>query len=94
MEINAGGIFLHFGDGVNLRYYAAGETIPEKHQLFVAFEDGSALVGTVSMYGGLWCFAEGRLTTMLITKPRRKLVHLYQTGVIMTYSLPCSIKKA
>jgi len=59
VEINVGGIYLHFCDGVNLRYYAAGENIPPKHQLFIELEDGSALVGTVAMYGGLWCFAEG-----------------------------------
>jgi formamidopyrimidine-DNA glycosylase len=59
VKINVGGIFLHFGDGVNLRYYAAGEIVPEKHQLFVAFEDGSVLVGTVAIYGGLWCFEDG-----------------------------------
>lgn len=74
VEINAGGIFLHFCDGVNLRYYAAGENVPPKHQLFVAFEDGSALVGTVAMYGGLWCFAEGAFDDNVYYKAAKKAV--------------------
>ena len=31
-----------------------GETPPKKHQLFIAFTDGSALCCSVQMYGGLW----------------------------------------
>lgn len=74
VEINAEGIFLHFGDGVNLRYYAADEIVPQKHQLFVAFEDGSALVGTVAMYGGLWCFTEGAFDDNDYYKAAKKAV--------------------
>ncbi len=45
---------LVFGDGANLRYYADAAKIPAKHQLLVEFEDGTALVCTVAMYGGMW----------------------------------------
>ncbi len=45
-------IFL-FGDGVDLRYLAAGVKRPLKHQLMMEFEDGSALSGSVQMYGFL-----------------------------------------
>lgn len=45
---------LSFCDGTNLRYYAPEAKQPEKHQLKIAFEDGSALVGSVQMYGALW----------------------------------------
>jgi formamidopyrimidine-DNA glycosylase len=45
-------------DGVNLRHLAPGAKRPAKHQLLVEFDDGSALVGTVAMYGGLWVFPE------------------------------------
>ncbi|MCL2678160.1 MAG: endonuclease VIII [Clostridiales bacterium] len=55
-EICAGEARLLFHDGVNARYYAAGEAVPAKHQLYIGFEDGSALVCTVQMYGGLWAF--------------------------------------
>lgn len=43
-------------DGVNLRYFTAGEKLPVKHQLLIGFEDESCLVASVRMYGGLWCF--------------------------------------
>ena len=56
VEMAAEGAVLHFGDGVNLRYYEAGEKLPAKHQLLIVFDDGSALAGTIAMYGGLWAF--------------------------------------
>ena len=46
-------------EGINVRYYAAGEKLPLKHQLLITFADGAALVCSVQMYGGLWAFAEG-----------------------------------
>ena len=46
-------------EGINLRYIAAGETLPKKHQLLIRFTDGAALVCSVQMYGGLWAFIEG-----------------------------------
>ena len=52
---------LHFGDGAVLRYYEAGEKRPAKHQLMIIFDDGSALVGTIAMYGGLWAFPVGAM---------------------------------
>ena len=61
VEIEAEGAALHFGDGVILRYYGAGEKLPAKHQLMVTFDDDSALVGTVAMYGGLWAFPAGAM---------------------------------
>jgi formamidopyrimidine-DNA glycosylase len=42
-----------------LRYYAAGEKRPPKHQLLLEFEDGTALCGTVQMWGALACFKKG-----------------------------------
>ena len=59
IEIEAGDAVLHFGDGAVLRYYQAGEELPLKHQLLIAFDDGSSLVGTVAMYGGFWAFPAG-----------------------------------
>ena len=61
VEIETDGAFLHFGDGVILRYYKAGENLPAKHQLLIAFDDDSALVGSVAMYGGLWAFPPGAM---------------------------------
>lgn len=46
-------------DGVNLRYFAPGEELPQKHQLKMEFDDFSALVGVVQMYGGISAFPDG-----------------------------------
>lgn len=61
IEISAGDMRLLLSEGVNLRWYAPGERLPDKHQLLVAFDDESCLVASVRMYGGLMCFREGTL---------------------------------
>lgn len=61
VEIEAGDSRLLFGDGANIRYHEPGSSHPEKHQLLVVFEDGSAISCTIQMYGGIWAFTEGRL---------------------------------
>jgi len=53
-ELVLGDMRLVFCDGTNVRYYATGETLPEKHQLHIAFDDGSSLACSVQMYGALW----------------------------------------
>jgi len=60
VEIAAGDARILFSDGVNLRYFKPGEKIPDKHQLWLEFDDGSSLVGSVQMYGGLSAFPEGK----------------------------------
>lgn len=47
-----------FGDGVDLRYYEKDGKRPVKHQLLIEFEDGSAMSGSVQMYGFLLCVEE------------------------------------
>jgi len=42
-----------------IKYHAAGETPPTKHQLYLEFEDGSAVSCTVQMWGGMLCLSEG-----------------------------------
>jgi len=59
VEIKADDARILFNDGVNIRYYQVGEQTPEKHQLHIEFADGSSLVCTISMYGGLWAYREG-----------------------------------
>jgi len=58
-EICADDMRVCFADGVNVRYLAPGTAVPAKHQLLLDFDDGSAIVCTVQMYGGLWAFHEG-----------------------------------
>ena len=59
VEIALGRLRILLAEGVNVRYFPAGEAPPAKHQLRIAFTDSSALVCTVQMYGGLWVFQEG-----------------------------------
>ena len=55
VELRFGDTSLLLNDGANLRYHEQGAALPSKHQLLVAFEDGSALTVTVQMYAGLAC---------------------------------------
>ncbi|MDL2273841.1 endonuclease VIII [Oscillospiraceae bacterium OttesenSCG-928-G22] len=61
VEMAAGDIRLSFNDGVNIRYLAPGTAEPKRHQLYIRFEDGSALSCTVQMYGGMQVFPTGAL---------------------------------
>lgn len=47
---------LLIGDGTNMRYYPQGEPFPLKHQQLIVLDDGSFLVFTVAMYGGIYAF--------------------------------------
>jgi formamidopyrimidine-DNA glycosylase len=60
-----------FCDGVNLRYYTDAASLPVKHQLLLAFDDGTFLTGTVQMYGGIYGF-EGALDNMYDRLAREK----------------------
>ncbi|MDR1533203.1 MAG: endonuclease VIII [Clostridiales bacterium] len=53
-EAQFGDMKLVFCDGANVRYYAAGEKLPAKYQLLLIFDDDSALVCSVQMYGAIW----------------------------------------
>ncbi|MBC5647884.1 endonuclease VIII [Christensenella tenuis] len=59
VEIELENMRLSFNDGVNLRFFAPGQPEPKKHQLYLVFDDGSALVGSVQMYGALTAFRAG-----------------------------------
>jgi formamidopyrimidine-DNA glycosylase len=58
VEIQPSRATLLFSDGVNLRYHPPGAPQPLKHQLLLTFTDGSALSGSVQMYGGLACWTD------------------------------------
>lgn len=58
VEILLGAAKLVISDGINLRYLSNGEKMPPKHQLLIYFDDRSALVASVQMYGGMWCFED------------------------------------
>lgn len=72
IEIILGDIILLLGDGVNLRYFHKEERLPEKHQLLVGFDDGSVLIASIQMYGGIWCFREGEFDNIYYKLAKEK----------------------
>ncbi len=61
VSISAGDIEFLFGDGVNIRFFESGSKLPAKHQLLVEFDDGTSIVCSIAMYGGLGAFVRGTL---------------------------------
>lgn len=59
VELLIGDARLLLQDGVGLRYLSPEDKLPPRHQLHLQFEDGSALVGVVQMYGGISAFIDG-----------------------------------
>lgn len=49
----SGGIFLCLNDGITPRLLSPSDARPDKYQLLITFKDGSALVFTIGMYGGI-----------------------------------------
>ena len=72
VEIAVDHLRILLAEGVNMRFLAAGEPLPKKHQLLITFTDGSALVCTVQMYGGLSVFAKGANTSEYYLAAKRK----------------------
>jgi len=57
-ELQFGDLKLVFSDGTNVRYHYEGDLIPLKHQLYIEFEDSTALTCSVQMYGAIWLLDE------------------------------------
>lgn len=56
VEITLEEVCLSLFDGINLRYLAQDAALPKKHQLYLGFADGTGLVCTVQMYGGMLAY--------------------------------------
>ncbi|CAK7079048.1 hypothetical protein [Tissierella sp.] len=72
VEISLGDIILLLGDGVNLRYFGKCQKLPPKHQLLIQFDDGSSLVASIQMYGGIWCFKDGEFDNVYYELAKEK----------------------
>lgn len=59
VQVDTGGVTILYGDGINLRLVPHGGKRPAKHQLLLGLDDGSALVATVQMYGGMFAYPDG-----------------------------------
>lgn len=57
VEINADNMLLSIG--APIRYHIQGEKRPQKHQLLLEFEDGTAISSSAQMWGGFFCFQVG-----------------------------------
>jgi formamidopyrimidine-DNA glycosylase len=75
IELCAEEMRILFSDGVNVRYFSAGEALPQKHQLWIEFEDDSSLICTIQMYGGLWAFREGQNDNKYYPLAKKSLLH-------------------
>jgi formamidopyrimidine-DNA glycosylase len=87
IEIEMGELILHLADGASPRYYGRGEKLPVKHQLLLEFEDGSALVCTVAMYGGIWCFKKGEFDDNIYARAAKEAVPVLSDGFNFDYFL-------
>lgn len=59
LELRIGDVYLALSEGANMTFLPQGSKIPQKHQLLMELDDGSAVVVSVQMYGGIMCFREG-----------------------------------
>lgn len=59
VETEIGDYTLLIHDGATPRLYSYGEKRPDKHQLLIEFDDDSALIVTVRMYGGIYLSPKG-----------------------------------
>lgn len=57
IEFEAGDMLLSIS--APIRYHAVGEKQPKKHQLLIAFDDGTAISSSAQMWGGFFCFPVG-----------------------------------
>ena len=60
IEFAAGDMLLSIS--APIRYHAPGDKRPQKHQLLLEFEDGTAITSSAQMWGGFFCFPAGGQT--------------------------------
>ncbi len=72
LEIGLDGLLLLLNDGANLRYHRPGSPVPEKHQLFLRFDNDSALTCTVQMYAGIHLCEDGSYHSVYHQAAREK----------------------
>ncbi len=72
VEISAGDTKIVLGDGANIRYFSSADTAPAKHQLYLAFDDGSVLTVSLQMYGAVLAFKSGEFESDYYTAALEK----------------------
>jgi formamidopyrimidine-DNA glycosylase len=59
VEGAAGSVRFLWSEGASLRFLPPGALRPPKHQFLMTFADGSSLVASIQMYGGIGVFEKG-----------------------------------
>lgn len=72
VEINVEDVLILFGDGVSIKYQEDSYRNSPKHQLLIEFEDGSSIMASVQMYGGIWCFKKGEFNNKYYETAKEK----------------------
>lgn len=67
-----GGLTLFFNDGTNIRWHKPSAKLPDKRQLLLMLDDGSALTVSVQMYGGMQCFPDAAVENPYLTVGHQK----------------------
>ena len=57
-ELQIDDVKLVFCDGTNIRYFCESDSLPQKHQLHIEFEDFTSMICSVQMYGAMWLLDE------------------------------------
>lgn len=60
LEIDTGDTMIVFADGLTPRFYENPKKFPKKHQFALFFDDDTALIGTIRMYGIIHVFPKGK----------------------------------
>lgn len=68
-----GNLTLFFNDGPRLKWHKPGAALPDKHQLLLKFDDGSALTASIQMYGGMQVFPDNKVENAYLEGNRAKL---------------------
>ncbi len=73
VELAMGGnLTLFLGEGIKLRFLKPGSKIPDKHQLMLNLDDGSALAATIQMYGGMFVYPDDQPQNPYVLGSRAK----------------------
>lgn len=68
----SGGLTVFFNDGPKLRLHKPGAKLPDKHQLMLKLDDGSALSASIQMYGGMMVFPDDNVENGYLMGARLK----------------------
>lgn len=72
VEIDAGNSVILMSEGAAIRFHIKNGPRPDRHQLLVEFEDGTAMCATIQMYGGIGSFPQGELDNPYYKVAREK----------------------